>query len=393
MDFEIGPELRSFRRKVHEFLDEELPDWWRDPFIDSAHVWGFGRRFAGLLASRGWLTLHWPLEHGGRADHWRWLILMEEMQAHRAPWGGSDPAANFIGPAIIAFGTEEQKRRHLPGIANGEVVWCEGFSEPNVGHDIASIQTRAAEDGDSFVVNGEKMWTSYAPLADWCLLMARTDPGADRPHRGLSFLLVDMKSPGVSVRPIRNVIWHPFGQTTFDNVRVPRSNLLGEPGQGFYMSMRTLRDETLATMAYAQSRGIMERFVHHINAVQRNGRRLADDPWTRRQVAVTAAQLRVTELLAYRLVDASARGVDRPDTDMNVAKVWDMRSHQLVNQVVMDALGPWGRLAPECPEAPMGAAPVLDQGLAWHATGSDPASIEIQSMLIATRGLGLPRDR
>ena len=393
MEFRLNQDLRDFRQEVHDYLVRELPPWWVDQYIDQQEVSEFGQEFARKLVQKGWLAIQWPKEYGGSgASHWEWAVFREEMFAHNAPWGGRHGDINFLGPAIMRFGTEEQKRQHLPRIARAEVLWCESYSEPNVGHDIASIQTRADEDGDEFVINGQKVWTSNGHLADWCLLLARTDPNADRPYRGLSFFLVDMQTSGITARQIPNVIWEPFSEVIFDNVRVPANSLLGEKNRGFYQAMSALADERLAENRYSQARGYLERLILYMNTTRRNGRLLAEDPVLRRKLAQIAIHHQVARRLNHSLIAQLDQGEDVMGVELNVARVWDMLLQQRLQDLAMEALGPLGRLEPGCPWAPLGGGPAAAQGKAWHSTVS-PGSIEIQKMIIATRGLGLPRDR
>ncbi|HTD25586.1 MAG TPA: acyl-CoA dehydrogenase family protein, partial [Candidatus Elarobacter sp.] len=197
MDFAFTDEEEGFRAELRAFLAEELPAWWRGMFVDDPRALPFTRAFCAKLAARGWLTLAWPRAYGGQdASPWKQAILREEMWAHEEPRGPQYMNLNYIGPCVMRFGSEAQKRRFLPSMAAGAVVWTQGFSEPGAGSDLAAIATRAEERGDHFVVDGQKTWNSYADApADWCFLLARTTPGAAR-HAGLSVLLVDMRTPG-----------------------------------------------------------------------------------------------------------------------------------------------------------------------------------------------------
>src|SRR3990172_1731251 len=243
MDFRFSLEDEAFRRELRAFLTAEWPGATGDASVDNEEEYRQERAFEKKLAGRGWLTLAWPVECGARgASHIRQAIMKEECSYFRAPIGGGPggQATGLVGPAIMAYGTEEQKRRFLPPIAAGEVYWCQGFSEPNAGSDLASVQTRAGREGDSYVLNGHKVWTSGARYADWIHVLARTDPTAPK-HKGISYFLVDMKSPGISYRPIAEMTGRAgFYETFFENVRVPRENLLGQENQGWYVATTTL---------------------------------------------------------------------------------------------------------------------------------------------------------
>ena len=226
MDFAFTDEEEGFRAELRAFLAEELPAWWRGMFVDDPRALPFTRAFCAKLAARGWLTMAWPRAYGGQdASPWKQAILREEMWAHEEPRGPQYMNLNYIGPCVMRFGSEAQKRRFLPSMAAGAVVWTQGFSEPGAGSDLAAIATRAEERGDHFVVDGQKTWNSYADApADWCFLLARTTPGAAR-HAGLSVLLVDMRTPGITVRPIGSMAGpHELNEIFFDGVRVPGPN-------------------------------------------------------------------------------------------------------------------------------------------------------------------------
>jgi alkylation response protein AidB-like acyl-CoA dehydrogenase len=235
MQFRFPPEEEAFREELRTFLREELPE--QRP--DGVDAWKFSRAFIKKLADRGWLTLAWPKEWGGgAAGHLRQIVFNEEMAYWEAP--GTDLGVDRVGPTIMLHGTEQQKQQHLPVIAQGDEIWCQGFSEPGAGSDLASLQTRAVEDGDTFVINGSKIWTSLAHFAQWMILLARTDVDAPK-HRGITFFLLDMKTPGISIQPLVDMLGrHTFNQVFFDNVRVPRDAVVGEVNRGWYVATTTL---------------------------------------------------------------------------------------------------------------------------------------------------------
>jgi alkylation response protein AidB-like acyl-CoA dehydrogenase len=241
VDFRFAPEQVKFRDEVRSFLTDALPADWvgSDNAIDE-EAYTFGRQFLKKLAPRKWIAPAWPVEYGGLGmGLWDQVIFNEEMSYSRAPVINT-PAVGYLGPTIMIYGSEEQKKQHLYGITSGDVQWCQGYSEPGSGSDLASLQTRAVQDGDDFVINGQKIWTSQAHYADWMFLLARTDPDAPK-HKGISYFLVDMKSPGISVRPLINLASGAgFNEVFFDNVRVPRSGLLGEMNSGWFLATTTL---------------------------------------------------------------------------------------------------------------------------------------------------------
>ena len=234
MDFRFSPEEEAFRQELRTWLEENVPADWEGVFLEEEEEpWREGRAFVKRLAQKGWVAPGWPKEYGGmEASPSLQLVYNEEMGYHRAPIGSIVQSVGYIGPAILGFGTEEQKKMHLPPISAGETVWCQGFSEPNAGSDLASLQCRAVKDGDDWVINGDKTWTSNAHRSEWCIVLARTDPGAPK-HKGISFFLVEMKTPGITVMPVVNAAdVHSFNEVFFEDVRVPKNALLGagEPG-------------------------------------------------------------------------------------------------------------------------------------------------------------------
>ena len=240
MDFRFTQEDETFRTDLRQFIAD---NWEAPPHINEAYnrpAFEAGRAYEKQLAKRGWLTLAWPKEYGGlAAPHMQQTIFREESAYAIAP-GANSQGIYLIGPCIMVHGTEEQKKEYLPSIASGEVVWCQGFSEPGAGSDLASLQTRAVRDGDEYVINGQKIWTSNAHHSDWIHVLCRTDPDAPK-HRGITYFLVDMKSPGVEVRPLINMLGeHGFNETYFTDVRVPVSHIVGEVNRGWYAATTTL---------------------------------------------------------------------------------------------------------------------------------------------------------
>ena len=223
------------------------------------------------LIDKEWLTMAWPREYGGQdASSVKSAIFAEEMMYHEAP-GKDNWGVGMLAPAIMHHGTPEQKRKYLPAIANGEMSWAQGFSEPESGSDLASLQTQAVKDGSDYLITGQKIWSSCAHLSDWMFLLARTDPDAPK-HRGITFFVVDLKTPGITMRPIINMVGdHHFNEEYFDNVRVPAENIVGELNRGWYVAMTTLNFERDGTMYTAKARKPLDMLIELLKEARANG--------------------------------------------------------------------------------------------------------------------------
>jgi alkylation response protein AidB-like acyl-CoA dehydrogenase len=385
VDFAFSPEEEAFRQQVRAFLREELSE---RP-AGGLEAWQFHRGFIKKLAAKGWLTLAWPKEWGGQgAGHMKQLVYNEEMAYHDAP--GVDLASDRVAPTIMLYGTEEQKQRFLPAIVRGESVWCQGFSEPGAGSDLASLQTRAVEDGDTFVINGSKIWTSLAHLAEHMILLARTDPDAPK-HKGISYFLVDMKTPGITVRPLVDMLGrHQFNEVFFDNARVPRDCLLGELNRGWYVATATLDFERSGIQRVIGSYRTYEQLRAYARDTQQDGRPLLGQPLVRHQLAELKIEFEVGRLLAYRVAWMQSRGLI-PNYEASVAKMYGSELAQRLAQAGMRLLGPGGQLAPGSPWAPLrGSFQSLYLGAAALTVAAGTS--EVMRNIIAGRGLGMPRD-
>jgi alkylation response protein AidB-like acyl-CoA dehydrogenase len=391
MDFRFTPEEESFRTEVRTFLKSELPSDWGEASA-TAHFgegeedrWEFLRDFQRKLSRRGWLTLGWPREHGGQAAGvMQQVIYNEEMAYHRAPTQvGVGP--DRVGPTIILYGMNDQKARHLPGIANAEIVWCQGFSEPSAGSDLASLQTRADVDGDYFVVNGQKIWTSLAHKAGWCILLARTDPEAPK-HKGISYLLADMKLPGVTVRPLIDITGrHAFNEVFFDNVRIPRDCLVGDLNSGWYVAAATLDFERSGINRVVAGIRVYEELVGYASQSRSV---LAARPELRHKLAELGIEFQAGRLLAYRVASMQARG-QVPNAEASMSKMYGSELQQRLANTGLQTLGLAGQLDGGR-WAPLKGR--LEQYY-LHTAGLTIAAgtSEIQRGIIAGRGLGLPR--
>jgi 3-oxocholest-4-en-26-oyl-CoA dehydrogenase alpha subunit len=273
MEFQFGEQEEKFREEIREFVQAELPsDWAMGMFEggESDEEWAFIMSISKKLSEKGWLTMTWPREYGGQgASGWKALVYAEEVGYWGIPGTGMGVSGvSWVGPSLILFGTEEQRRKFMPLIAAGDPdgVWCTGYSEPNAGSDFANLRTAAIRTGDEYIINGQKIWTSAAHQARWCWLAVRTDSNTRSKHDGISIIIVDMKSPGVTVRPIWNYIGnHHFNEVFFDEVRVPVQNLVGEENRGWYQLMRSLGYERggVAAGSYGHNKRVLEELVRY----------------------------------------------------------------------------------------------------------------------------------
>ena len=391
MEFRFTDEEEAFREELRNWLREELPPGWTGEMGDaeSDEDWKLTLEIRGKLAQKGWLTMAWPKEYGGQeASHMAQVIFSEEMAYQRAP-GRDIFGTRMLAPTLMIHGSEDQKREYLPPVANGEVQWCQGYSEPESGSDLASLQTRAVEDGDDYVINGTKVWTSSAHRADHIMVLTRTDPDAPK-HRGISFLLADMHSPGVEVRPIINMAnQHGFNMVTFDNVRVPKTNLVGEENRGWYVAATLLDFERSGVDYSAGAKRSLEELVGFAKENTRNGTTLADDPAVRHRLADLAIEVEVSRLISYNVAFMQAQGLV-PNKEASMGKAFGTELQQHVAGAGMNLMGLYGQLEPGSKYAPL-AGRVERAYLTSVSATIAAGTSEIQRNIIATRGLGLPR--
>ena len=319
MDYRFTTEEESFRSEVRTFLRSELPpEWDYDPFELTEERWDFARDFTKKLAGKGWVAPAWPQEYGGQGmGYMKQVVLSEELAYHRAP-NTSLIGVTYAGPTVIVYGNEEQKKQFLPGITSGDIVWCQGYSEPNAGSDLASLQTRAVKDGDDYIINGTKIWSSNAHKANWCFLLARTDADAPK-HKGITYFMTPMDTPGISVRPLINMAdEHVFNEIVFDNVRIPVKYLVGEENRGWYIGMTTLDFERSNISTAAQYRRTFEQLVGYVKSETERGNGIERaQRWTPREArgARDREPGRPLPLLPRRL-DAGAQ----PDPQLRVER-------------------------------------------------------------------------
>lgn len=391
MDFDLPPETLAWRDELRAFLRDTLPPGFEgdDDFFDNEDQLAFAREFSRKLGARGWLAPAWPIEYGGMGrTAIEQFILHEELAYHRAPAAGRLFTLGIAGPAILAHGTEDQKRRLLPRMAAGELWFCQGFSERDAGSDLASLQTRAVLDGDSYVITGHKIWTSNAHAADVMLLLARTGPPGSR-HRGISAFVVDMATPGITVRGIDNLAYrHDFNEVFLDGVRVPADNLLGGVDNGWAVATTTLDFERANIAAISGARRTLDDLIAWAQEDQAGGR-----PWDRPTVRSTLMQLEVDvqvgRLLAFRTAWLQSRGAV-PNYEASVGKVWMAELGIRVTDAGLNLLGMHGLLTAGSRHARLHGRLATASLLALSGPIAGGGS-EIQRDIIARRGLGLPR--
>ncbi|MEB8339340.1 acyl-CoA dehydrogenase family protein [Streptomyces endophyticus] len=337
------------------------------------------------MAAAGWTCVGWPVEHGGRgATLEQQVAFHEEYALADAPARVNHIGEQLLGPTLIAFGTPEQRARFLPPIVRAEELWCQGYSEPDAGSDLANVRTRAECDGETWTVTGQKIWTSLAHESDWCFVVARTDPGSVR-HKGLSYLLVPLDQPGVDIRPITQLTGtSEFNEVFFDQARTPASNIVGAPGEGWKVAMATLGFER-GVSTLGQQVGFRRELETLIDLARRNGS--AEDPLIRDRLARAWIGLETIRFNALRMLDGAAAGAPGPEA--SIGKIYWATWHRELGELAMDVCGADGLLA-------AGEPYDLDD---WQRlflfSRSDTiyaGSNEIQRNIIAERVLGLPRE-
>jgi alkylation response protein AidB-like acyl-CoA dehydrogenase len=332
MDFDLGEPAARLRARLRDLIATHIAEDYLGAFTDDPADLDVAQRFCKTLADEGLLTLAWPEEYGGGGGSvWDQTVVREEMWAHHEPRGAQYMGLNWVGPAIMAFGTDAQKAQHLSAIASGDVIWCQGFSEPEAGSDLASLRTRATEDGDGWRINGQKIWTSYAGMAQWCVLAARVGPGER--HEGITMFLVPMDTPGITVRPIRSMLGpHHLNEVFFDDVWAGPDAVLGAVGEGWAVIRKALAHERVGIARYARCERLL-------SALGRELRPHWDDlpPSLHAHWARALVQVRVARLLAYRTVHAQATG-ELPDVFASSARIAVTQCDQSVAEVLFQAV-------------------------------------------------------
>ncbi|QCI64182.1 pimeloyl-CoA dehydrogenase large subunit [Phreatobacter stygius] len=399
MELKFTDEELAFRKEVRAFIDKHLPKALREklaaghhPSHDDIVFW------QKTLNAHGWGVPHWPRDHGGTG--WsaiKQYIFQEEMMMAPSP----PPLAfgiNMVGPVIATFGNDAQKARYLPRIANLDDWWCQGFSEPGAGSDLASLKTKAVKDGDHYIVNGQKTWTTLGQYADWIFCLVRTDPTVKQ-QLGISFLLIDMKTPGITVKPIQTIDGgHEVNEVFFDDVRVPVENLVGQENKGWDYAKFLLGNERTGIARVGISKQRIRRIKELAAIEQRGGRPLIEDQRFREKVAAVEIELKALEITQLRVIAAEAkREKGRPDPASSVLKIKGSELQQATTELLMEVIGP--HAAPYAPEDDHGSneppiGPEWAQTIAPTYFNVRKVSIyggsnEIQKNIIAKAVLGL----
>ena len=393
MDLSYTPEQEAFRRQLRKWIKTNLPAREKDaqPLeygtpkrIQESKAW------QRQLYDAGYLAMGWPKEYGGQnADVVHQTIVNEELLLARAPALIGMMGIQMVGPTLIQFGTEEQRRRYLPKILSAEEIWCQGYSEPGSGSDLASLKTRADLVGDEFIVNGQKVWTSNAQFADWLFGLVRTDPSAPK-HRGISYLLIDMKTPGITVRPLIQMTGDPgFNEVFFEDVRVPRQNLVGELNQGWLVANATLAHERNMLGSTVHTQQMFNGVLRLARQRQRYGRPAAEDPVMRQRLADLMIRVEAMKYHAYRQLTDSIKNRP-PGIGASVNKLVSTELNHDITAMALEIMGSYGFLART-------SRRVIDRGV-WPIEFMFTLGLiigggtsQIQKNIISERGLGMPR--
>ena len=375
MDFDLGDDVSALRRELRDLVAEHIPADYLGAFTDDPADLEIAQGFCRLLAERGLLCMAWPEEWGGRgASAWEQTAVREEMWAMHEPRGAQYMGVNWVGPTIMRHGTPEQQRRHLPAIARGEVIWCQGFSEPNAGSDLASVQTAARRDGDGWFVSGQKIWTSYATMAQWCFLLTRTSRG-EKKQNGLTIFLVPMSDPAIEVRPIAAMVGpHHLNEVFFDNLWVTDADVLGEVDDGWKVVQEVLAFERVGIARYARA----ERLLMRAPAVLGDDWEALPEELRARWVGALT-HCRRARLLAYRVVGLQQTGRVTPG-DAAAYRIAVTRLDQHSADVLMEIVG-LARLEHE--EGQRFKRAVEDHWRYAQASTVASGSIEVQRILLA----------
>jgi alkylation response protein AidB-like acyl-CoA dehydrogenase len=395
LDFTLTPDQQAFRERVRSWLKANIPPEWKalgSTEVPRAEAYELGRRWQRTLFDGGFIGVTWPREYGGQGLTFvEEMILHEEMALQKAPPILNILGVGMAGPTIIAYGTEEQKQRYPAKILSCEEIWCQGYSEPNSGSDLASLQTRAVKDGDHYVINGQKVWTSLAHVADWMMLLARTDPEAPK-HKGISYFLLDMHAPGVTVKPLRQMTGDAeFNEVFFDNVRVHERQVLGEVNNGWAVGLTTLMYERLALGFGLQVRLriALESLIEMGRRVEKTGRAVTRDPLLRQKLAQLWIDTEALKYTGARAITKLLRG-ELPGPEASAGKMGWVETHQKLQELAMEIEGPYAQLT-------RGSDRAIDGGV-WQygflrsrANSIEGGTTEIQKNIIGERVLGLPK--
>jgi alkylation response protein AidB-like acyl-CoA dehydrogenase len=395
MDLNLTASEQRFRDEFRAWLHSNIPEDW-DPSAphdeDSRRRFEYLRAWQKKMYEAGWVGIHWPREYGGRgATLIEQTIFIEEMARAAAPPLINVLGLSLLGPTLIAYGTEAQKKRFLANILSAGEIWCQGYSEPNAGSDLASLRSEAVREDDHFIVNGQKTWTSFGHFADWCFAVVRTNPDVPK-HKGLTYLLVDMRSPGITVRPLRQMTGDSeFNEVSFQNVRVPVENVVGKIDGGWDIAIATLMFErgTLGASLQITFKRQIERLIELSRKINRNGRPASEDPVIRQKLAQIYTEIEIFRLNQMRtLTRMSKSGVPGPEG--SIQKIFWSEMNQRMQQVAMEMLGPYAQLT-------RGGEYAVDHGQWAHAylrargNTIEAGTSEIQRNIIGHFVLGLPK--
>ena len=393
MDLDYSPDEVAFRDEVRGWLRDNLPAELREKVVAYDHFTKDElQRWHRILAKQGWIAPAWPEEWGGNG----WNPVQRYVFEEECGYAGAPPLLPFglamCGPVLIRFGTPAQKQRFLPRIYRGDDFWCQGYSEPGSGSDLASLKTRAVRDGDDYVVTGQKTWTTLAHYGDWIFCLVRTGSAADKKQEGISFLLIDMKSPGITVRPLYLMDGgHEVNEVFLDEVRVPVENRVHDEGAGWTVAKYLLSHERLNTARIGTSRRELERLKEYAARVTKGGRPLAEDPRFRDKMTRLEVELTALSITNLRFLD-QLRGGRPPGAEVSMLKIRGTEIQQRLTELMMAAAGPLAQ-----PQAALGDAPDFDlftAGLAprycnFRKTSIYAGSNEIQRNIFAKMALGL----
>ncbi len=395
MDLRYTPEDEAFRQQVRDWLVDNVPKQ-KIRTMEERQEWH------RKLYDAGYVGMGWPKEYGGReARPMEQAIVAEELARINAPAGVNGLGIGIVGPTLIHHGTNDQKTRFLKNILSGEELWCQLYSEPNSGSDLASLQCRAQIDGDTFIVNGQKIWTSGGHHSDWGLMLSRTDPRAQK-HDGISCMLVDLRSEGVEARPLKQINGDTgFSEIFFNDVVVPADNLIGELNTGWRIAQTTLSYERGGSLmaAVSQNQRVFSRLIEVANELEKDGKRAIDDPNIRRRIGEIYREIEVLRYAALRILSRLEKGL-RPGPESSVAKLHRSELNKRVQNLINEILGPYGMIASNAPDelaleddVYYGEAGSWAHSLAGSYGGTIAAGTsEVQKNILGERVLGMPKE-
>ncbi|MBV9485493.1 MAG: acyl-CoA dehydrogenase family protein [Frankiaceae bacterium] len=384
MDYELGDAAQALRVRLRELIAQEIPPGFLGAFSANPDDLALTQAFCKTLADEGLLCLAWPTEYGGGGGSvWEQTVVREEMWAHHEPRGAQYMGVNWVGPALMRHGTDEQRAKHLPAISAGEVIWCQGFSEPEAGTDLASLRTRAVLDDDGWLISGQKVWTSYALMAQWCVLAACTDPAAKSNER-LTLFIVPMDREGIEVRPIASMLGpHHLNEVFLDSVRVTEADVLGKVGAGWKVMRDALAYERVGIARYARCESLLSRLQ---DALVADGLWDALAPALKSRWVRALISLRVARLLAYKAIAQQNEGID--PAAAAAARIVTTTCDQTVAELLLEAAGAASLDAG--PDAPIHGA-IDDHWRYAQAATVSSGTIEVQRILVARSVLGSSR--